>query len=293
MNNLDSNIKFTQEREKERQLPYLDSLTQAESDRSITTKVYRKPTHTDQYLQFESHHPLAHKLGVIRTLNYRADTIISDPEEIRKEKEHVRTALSQCGYPDWAFHKANKPQRDTQAPERGTGNDRQPQRVSLPYVEGLSDRLRKVFRQHSIQVSCKPTNSLRQALVHVKDKTPPEKRSHVIYGLKCPHSNCEETYVGETQQAVKKRASQHRRPTQGDQPHSAIYTHLQESGHSFKDSDLVILDKEEHWFERGVREAIYERVEKPSLNKPGGLRFNLKHIWDRALRDIPSRLLKH
>ena len=55
----------------------------------------------------------------------------------------------------------------------------------------------------------------------------------------------------------------------------------------------MILDKEESWFERGVREAIYERVEKPSLNKPGGLRFNLAHIWDRALQDIPSRLLKH
>ena len=160
-------------------------------------------------------------------------------------------------------------------------------------MEGLSDRLRKVFRQHSVQASCKPTNSLRSALVHVKDKTPHEKRSHVIYGLKCPHTNCDSTYVGETQQAVKKRAAQHRRPAQGNQPDSAIYTHLKESGHSFKDSDLVILDKEENWFERGVREAIYERVEKPSLNKSGGLRFNLAHIWDRALQDIPSRLLKH
>ena len=127
----------------------------------------------------------------------------------------------------------------------------------------------------------------------MKDKTPHEKRSHVIYGLKCPHTNCDSTYVGETQQAVKKRAAQHRRPAQGNQPDSAIYTHLKESGHSFKDSDLVILDKEENWFERGVREAIYERVEKPSLNKSGGLRFNLAHIWDRALQDIPSRLLKH
>ena len=223
MNKVDENIKFTQEREKEKQLPYLDSLTQTESDRSITTKVYRKPTHTDQYLQFESHHPLVHKLGVIRTLNYRADTIISDPEEIRKEKEHVRTALGHCGYPDWAFQKSNKPQRDTQAPtERGTGNGGRQLRVTVPYVEGLSDRLRKVFRQHSVQASCKPTNSLRSALVHVKDKTPNEKRSHVIYGLKCPHTNCDSTYVGETQQAVKKRAAQHRRPAQGNQPDSAI-----------------------------------------------------------------------
>ena len=218
---------------------------------------------------------------------------MSDPEEVRKEKEYIKTALGRCGYPDWAFHKANKPQRDTQAaPERVGGSGGKPRRISIPYVEGLSDRLRKVFRQHSIQTSTKPVNSLRQALVHVKDKTPHEKRSHLVYGLKCPHSDCDRTYVGETQQAIKKRASQHRRPTPGDQPDSAIYSHLQESGHSFSDSDLVILDREDRWFERGVRESIYERVEKPLLNKPGGLRFNLSHVWDRTLEDIPSRLLK-
>ena len=295
INKVDKYIEFTQEpmKEPEKQLPYLDSLTHVESDNTISTRVYRKPTHTDQYLQFDSHHALAHKLGVIRTLNYRADTIVSDPEEVRKEKEYIKTALGRCGYPDWAFHKANKPQRDTQAaPERVGGSGGKPRRISIPYVEGLSDRLRKVFRQHSIQTSTKPVNSLRQALVHVKDKTPHEKRSHLVYGLKCPHSDCDRTYVGETQQAIKKRASQHRRPTPGDQPDSAIYSHLQESGHSFSDSDLVILDREDRWFERGVRESIYERVEKPSLNKPGGLRFNLSHVWDRTLEDIPSRLLK-
>ena len=295
INKVDKYIEFTQEpmKEPEKQLPYLDSLTHVESDNTISTRVYRKPTHTDQYLQFDSHHALAHKLGVIRTLNYRADTIVSDPEEVRKEKEYIKTALGRCGYPDWAFHKANKPQRDTQAaPERVGGSGGKPRRISIPYVEGLSDRLRKVFRQHSIQTSTKPVNSLRQALVHVKDKTPHEKRSHLVYGLKCPHSDCDSTYVGETQQAIKKRASQHRRPTPGDQPDSAIYSHLQESGHSFSDSDLVILDREDRWFERGVRESIYERVEKPSLNKPGGLRFNLSHVWDRTLDDIPSRLLK-
>ena len=77
-----------------------------EDDRSLSSRVYRKPTHTDQYLLFTSHHPLVHKLGVIRTLNYRADTITTDPKEIRQEKNHIKRALDRCGYPDWAFHKA-------------------------------------------------------------------------------------------------------------------------------------------------------------------------------------------
>ena len=49
------------------------------SDGSLATKVYRKPTHTDHYLQFDSHHPLIHKLGVFRTLSHRAEQVISDP----------------------------------------------------------------------------------------------------------------------------------------------------------------------------------------------------------------------
>ena len=43
-------------------------------------------------------------------------------------------------------------------------------------------------------------------------------------------------------------------PLKGNLPDSDINTHLQEPEHSFKDSDLflVILDKEENWFEHGL-----------------------------------------
>lgn len=32
------------------------------------------------------------------------------------------------------------------------------------------------------------------------------------------------------------------------------------------------------WFERGVKEAIFVKLEQPSLNKGGGLRHNLSSV---------------
>ena len=73
-------------------------------------------------------------------------------------------------------------------------------------------------------------------------------------------------------------------------PESAVFTHLNATGHSFKNKDVVILDRESRWFERGVKEAIWERVERPNLNRRCGLRFQLSHAWDRNLREVQSRL---
>ena len=54
--------------------------------------------------------------------------------------------------------------------------------------------------------------------------------------------------------------------------------------------DVKILDKEARWFEQGVKETIWERVEAPSLNRRGGLRFRLSHSWDTVLRAVPSSI---
>ena len=66
--------------------------------------------------------------------------------------------------------------------------------------------------------------------------------------------------------------------------------HTRETGHSFNNKDFHILDKEEQWHRRGIKEAIWKRVEQPSLNKKGGLPHNLSHAWVSALKRIPSRL---
>ena len=47
---------------------------------------------------------------------------------------------------------------------------------------------------------------------------------------------------------------------------SAVFDHQQTTGHTFDLEVAHILDRETCWFERGVRESIYERKESPALN---------------------------
>ena len=66
------------EKKVERCLAFLDTLSVINEDGTIRTRVFRKETHTDRYLNFNSNHPLEHKPGVVRTLTYRVRSIVSD-----------------------------------------------------------------------------------------------------------------------------------------------------------------------------------------------------------------------
>ena len=160
-------------------------------------------------------------------------------------------------------------------------------------MAGISERIKTAMNKHGIQTAFRPHCTLRKHLVHVKDKTSKEKTSNIVYGVQCHESHdCREAYIGETKQALRARMKQHRRPSAaGEAFDSAVFTHLQQSSHSFNTNDVVILDREDRWFERGVKEAVWERVEEPSLNKRGGLRFKLSRAWDRAVRGETRRLV--
>ena len=159
--------------------------------------------------------------------------------------------------------------------------------MTIPYSAGVSEQVKNIFKQYGISVAFKPVNKLRNRLVHVKDKLTRDKQCNLVYGFKCKGPDCTETYVRETKQSLKARFSQHRHPSSSEQEvDSAIYDHSKRSGHLTDMKDIVIIDRDERWFERGVREAIWERVEKPSLNKHGGLRFQLSHAWDQSLINI-------
>ena len=75
LNSIEPCIKFTIERESGGKIAFLDSMVHHQEDGRLSITVYWKPTHTDRYLSFSSHHPSMHKRAVVKSLMDRAAKI--------------------------------------------------------------------------------------------------------------------------------------------------------------------------------------------------------------------------
>ena len=99
INNQDPHIQFTVEPTQQGSLPFLDTLVTIQPDNTLSTSVYRKPTHTDQYLHWDSNHHITAKHSVYSTLAHRAKTVSSTQDSLDKELLHIKTALQHCQFP--------------------------------------------------------------------------------------------------------------------------------------------------------------------------------------------------
>ena len=148
LNSINANIQFMYETEKDGSLPFLDILLSRDPNGSVRTSVYRKPTHTDQYLQFSSHHPLSHKMAVVRTLFVRAGSLSTSLVEWSVEERHIVDALRSNGYPlwfiRWEVKSRGRPHQDA--------NDSPDMMVTLPYIQGLSDSIKRILGEFDVRV---------------------------------------------------------------------------------------------------------------------------------------------
>ena len=166
-------------------MPFLDILVTTGRDGSLSTSVYRKPTHTDLYLQWDSHHTSTSKYSVIGTLQHRANTICSKPQLLQKDEEHLNNAVRKCKYPTWALNriqmKTNK-QDSKQVPTNGTSrNNQKKSYIVVPYYSGLSESIKNIGRKFGVQVYCKGGTTIKNLLMAPKDKDPIQKQSSIIY----------------------------------------------------------------------------------------------------------------
>ena len=173
INSLDNNIKFTAENTRaDGSIPFLDTLITPKSDGSLQTKVYRKPTHTNQYLKWDSHHAMSNKYSVIRSLLHRAKDICSSQELLEEEQKQIQEVLSICKYPTWAI---NRMKTKTSSP-RNINNNKQDNRptcksyITVLYNEGLSETFKNTCKRYGLEVHFKSGKTIKDELVAPKDK---------------------------------------------------------------------------------------------------------------------------
>ena len=102
LNSFHENIKFTYEVENNGKIAFLDVLL-IRTDKEIQTTVYRKPTHNDVYLHWDSFAPQSWKRGTLKTLLLWAYTICSNEYLLKKEVNHPikNVFIKVNSYPTW------------------------------------------------------------------------------------------------------------------------------------------------------------------------------------------------
>ena len=83
LNSIHPDIRWTKEVEQDGRIAMLDVQIIRNPDGKLNFDVYRKPTHTNQYIPFDSHQPLSHKLSTIHALTRRA-ALIPSTDELKK-----------------------------------------------------------------------------------------------------------------------------------------------------------------------------------------------------------------
>ena len=284
INSIDPRIQFTSEESKpDGSIPFLDCLVIPQADGSIMTTVYRKPTHTDMYLHWDSYHHLSAKYSVINTLRHRAKTVCTTKQLLAKEEDHLYNALRRCKYPLWAWNRTNikKKQKNN---NQGTSNTKKSY-IVVPYMKGLGETCKNICRRYGVEVFFRRGSTIRDLLVHPKDKDTILKKSGVIYKYSCGRVDCGEEYIGESGRTFGEGYREHMRTP------SLIMDHQNTTGHEVSLDNFTIVHREENSIARNIKEAIFIRVNDPSFNRNIG-KFQLSHIWDEVLARSPELHLK-
>ena len=201
--------------------------------------MYRKPTFTGQYLNFNSHQPI---YGKERNSPLQKP-LVAILMHIKKKWLVLRDNL----------HRNNYSERITSAPInldwRMEENTRKLTTVCLPYVKGLAGRIQKICSPYDIRALFASGSTLRRYLLRVK----PPTEFNCVYSIPC---SCGKIYKGEKCRPLKVRLEEHRKAVvRGEIEKSGMADHIwKEKGNHLPLWDKIeIIDRAEHWRIRRLR----------------------------------------
>ncbi|XP_033110305.1 uncharacterized protein LOC117111499 [Anneissia japonica] len=239
-----STIAFTMETESDRSIPFLDVHVTRTTNNLLSHKVYRKPTHTDRYLNQRSFHHPATKQSVCNTLIRRAHSI-GDKSSLEKELQHIRSTLALNGYRHYKFN-TNPPTTRPVQPEPF-------KTVALPYIGPTSHQIQRILNSANIRVYHSAPNKL-QGILHTHKDKPSHNNRPGVYKIPC---ECGKVYIGETDRDLNTRLKEHQgHGRRGEYQKSSIILYSYKENHQIHWKDSKLIAPVLNWHSRRTREAL-------------------------------------
>ena len=215
LNQQHPNIKYTMDCEsKDKDLNFLDITVSNEGSGHYEFKVFRKNAITNVQIKPHSDHDPKIKDGVFNGFVHRAYKICSE-KYINEELEFLVDVFVENGYDKVKLKSIiesvkNRNQPQSVLNENITHQDTM-QTITLPWIPGLSPKLRKMYRKAGYKVAFKSNSNLKTLLM-AKNKTALPKNSMPgVYRIPCA---CGKKYTGETKLKVDTRKLQHEEDVQ-------------------------------------------------------------------------------
>ena len=148
------------EEESNRELAFPHSLLKRNNGK-ISVMAYGKPTHTDQYIRYSSHHQASCKESV------------ASKDDLTKENARIKQVLKENGYQESIIRKIVK---------RITNNHKLSQSQQQTKATDIQDEEIRV-RSHKIRSTFYTENTLRELLCKPKDRVATEDENNIFYEI--------------------------------------------------------------------------------------------------------------
>ena len=121
-------------------------------------------------------------------------------------------------------------------------------------------KMKRIFQDYDISTQLTAVNTLMNSLVHPKDKQQKSRESDVVYDI-CCNSNfaCQDAFNGEKSHPLQHRLKQHCRSSYNGND-SAVFKQIIANGHRIDFNDVIIFSRDENWFGRDQKEAVWVRT---------------------------------
>ncbi|KAL6418382.1 hypothetical protein ACFW04_012167 [Cataglyphis niger] len=247
-----------------------------------------KPTCSNRYINFYSNHPFKYKINTIFNLVDHV-ILLSDDQFHDKNIDVVKQILLNNCFPTHVINRYIYKRliflkhRVNSIPGNGESSTDKPSYIALPFVEGLSDDIGRMFKNMGLTVIYNIPKKLNSLIKRGKDGLLISNRMEVVYKINC--KNYSASYISQTKRYLSTRVKEHFNNIKMHASNlSVISKHKLEFNHDFDWSAPDILHNE-NLRKREIAEMFFIKKFDNTINSQKDTE-NLNNIYDKLLKVV-------